>query len=83
MSFARCARPSTSFRSYTWLPPIATKKNKNGTCSCLVSTQIRAKIRKKSLVCKMYETVNKQVKFLISQCIGTCKNAYTKGYDLN
>lgn len=31
----------------------------------------------------MYETVNKQVKFLISQCIGTCKNAYTKGYDLN
>ena len=32
MSFARCARPSTSFRNYTWLPPIAMRKIKNGTC---------------------------------------------------
>lgn len=30
--FARCARPSTSFRSYTWSPPIAMRKTKNGTC---------------------------------------------------
>ena len=30
---------------------------------------------------KMYEIVNKQVKF--TQCIGTCKSAYTKGYALN
>ena len=31
----------------------------------------------------MYEIVNKQVKILTSQCIGTCKGAYTKGYALN
>lgn len=34
MMFARCARPSTSFRNYTWSPPIAMRKIKNGTCSC-------------------------------------------------
>lgn len=28
---------------------------------------------------KMYEMVNKQVKFLTSQYIGTCESAYTKG----
>ena len=27
--------------------------------------------------------VNKQVKFLTTQYIGTCKSAYTKGYALN
>ena len=27
----------------------------------------------------MYEILNKQVKFLTSQYIGTCKSAYTKG----
>ena len=27
--------------------------------------------------------LNKQVKFLTSQCIGTCKSAYIKGYALN
>lgn len=27
--------------------------------------------------------VNKQVNFLTSQYIGTCKSAYTKGYVLN
>ena len=32
---------------------------------------------------KMYEIVNKQVKFLTSQYIGTCKSAYTKGYALS
>ena len=32
---------------------------------------------------KMYEIVNKQVKFLTTQHIGTCKSAYTKGYALN
>ena len=32
---------------------------------------------------KMYEIVNKQVKFLTTQYIGTCKSAYTKGYALN
>ena len=32
---------------------------------------------------KMYEIVNKHVKFLTSQYIGTCKSAYTKGYALN
>ena len=31
----------------------------------------------------MYEIVNKQVKFLTSQHIGTWKSAYTKGYALN
>ena len=30
---------------------------------------------------KMYEIVNKQVKF--TQYIGTCKSAYIKGYALN
>ena len=28
---------------------------------------------------KMYEIVNKQIKILTSQYIGTCKSAYTKG----
>ena len=32
---------------------------------------------------KMYYILNKQVKFLTSQYIGTCKSAYTKGYALN
>ena len=32
---------------------------------------------------KKYVIVNKQVKFLTSQYIGTCKSAYTKGYALN
>ena len=31
----------------------------------------------------MYEIVNKQVKFLTTQYISTCKSAYTKGYALN
>ena len=31
----------------------------------------------------MYEIVNKRVKFLTSQYIGTCKSAYTKGNALN
>lgn len=30
----------------------------------------------------MYVIVNKQVKFLTSQYIGTCKSVYTKGYAL-
>ena len=32
---------------------------------------------------KTYLIVNKQVKILTSQYIGTCKSAYTKGYALN
>ena len=32
---------------------------------------------------KKYVILNKQVKFLTSQYIGTCKSAYTKGYALN
>ena len=31
----------------------------------------------------MYVMVNKQVKFLTSQYVGTCKSVYTKGYALN
>ena len=42
-----------------------------------------AECSRKSLVGKMYEIVNEQVKFLTSQYIGTCKSAYTKGYALN
>ena len=42
-----------------------------------------AECSRKSHVCKMYEKLNKQVKFLTSQYIGTCKSAYTKGYALN
>ena len=42
-----------------------------------------AECSRKSHVCKMYEILNKQVKFLTTQCIGTCKSAYTKGYALN
>ena len=40
-----------------------------------------AEYSRKSLACKMYEIVNKQVKF--TKYIGTCKSAYTKGYALN
>ena len=32
---------------------------------------------------KKYVILNKQVKFLTSQYIGTCKSAYTKVYALN
>ena len=32
---------------------------------------------------KKYEILNKQMKFLTSQYIGTCKSAYIKGYALN
>ena len=32
---------------------------------------------------KIYEIVNKQVKFLTFQYVGTCISAYTKGYALN
>ena len=32
---------------------------------------------------KKYKIVNKQVKILTSQHIGTCKSAYTKGYATN
>ena len=42
-----------------------------------------AECSRKSLVCKMYEILNKQVEILTSQYIGTCKSAYTKGYALN
>ena len=42
-----------------------------------------AECSRKSHVCKMYEILNKQVKFLTTQYIGTCKSAYTKGYALN
>ena len=42
-----------------------------------------AECSRKSHVCKMYEIVNKQLNFLTSQYIGTCKSAYTKGYALN
>ena len=31
----------------------------------------------------MYEKLDKQVKFLIFQYVGTCISAYTKGYALN
>ena len=32
---------------------------------------------------KKYVILNKQMKILTSQYIGTCKSAYTKGYALN
>ena len=32
---------------------------------------------------KKYIILNKQVKFLTPQYIGTCKSAYSKGYALN
>ena len=35
------------------------------------------------LTSTMYEILNKQVKLITSQYIGTCKSAYTKGYALN
>ena len=40
-----------------------------------------AECSRKSLACKLYEILNKQVNF--TQYIGTCKSAYTKGYALN
>ena len=42
-----------------------------------------AECNRKSLACKMYEILNKQVKTTTSQYIGTCKSAYTRGYALN
>ena len=37
-----------------------------------------AECSRKSLVCKMYEILNNQVKFLTTQYIGTFTSAYTK-----
>lgn len=34
VSFAICARPSTSLRNYIWLPPIVMRQTRNGICSC-------------------------------------------------
>ena len=31
----------------------------------------------------MYDILNKQMKFIKFQYVGTCKSAYTKGYALN
>lgn len=42
-----------------------------------------AECSQKSLVCKMYEILNKHIKKLITQHIDTCKSPYTKGYALN
>ena len=42
-----------------------------------------AECSRKSHVCKMYEILNKQVKFLTTQYICTYKSAYTKGFALN
>ena len=30
----------------------------------------------------MYQIVNKHIEFLITQIVGTCKSAYSKGYAL-
>ena len=54
----------------------------------VISRAISIKMSKASLLLKfrakkMYEIVNKQVNYLKSQYIGTCKSAYTKGYALN
>ena len=50
---------------------------------CRPSLLEQCRVQSKILVFKMYVKVNKQVKFLTSQCIATCKSAYTKGYALN
>ena len=42
-----------------------------------------AECSRKSHACKKYEILNKQMKILTTQHIGTCKSAYTKGYALN
>ena len=49
----------------------------------LMSRILRRKWKSFKLASTMYEIVNKQVKFLTSQYIGTCKSAYTKGDALN
>lgn len=49
----------------------------------MMSRILRRKWKSFKLASTMYEIVNKQVKFLTSQYIGTCKSAYTKGYALN
>ena len=41
-----------------------------------------AEFSRKSLACKMYEIVNKQVKTTTSQYLGTCKSACTKSVAL-
>ena len=49
----------------------------------MMSKVMRRKCETFKLTSTMYERLNKQVKFLTSQYIGTCKSAYTKGYALN
>ena len=49
----------------------------------MISKAMRWKMFAFKLKNTMFEIVNKQVKFLTSQYIGTCKSAYTKGYALN
>ena len=49
----------------------------------MMSKVMKRKCETFKLSSTMYEIVNKQVKFLTSQYIGTCKSAYTSGYALN
>ena len=49
----------------------------------MMSKVMKRKCETFKLSSTMYERLNKQVKFLTSQYIGTCKSAYTKGYALN
>ena len=49
----------------------------------MISKAMRWKMFAFKLKNTMFEIVNKQIKFLTSQYIGTCKSAYTNGYSLN
>ena len=49
----------------------------------MISKAMRWKMFAFKLKNTMFEIVNKQMKFLTSQYIGTCKSAYTNGYSLN
>lgn len=49
----------------------------------MISKAMRWKMFAFKLKNTMFEIVNKQVIFLTSHYIGTCKSAYTNGYSLN
>ena len=56
--------------------------NRIGYISTLSISEKNESLLSNCSVKKMYEIVNKQVIFFITQYIGTCKSTYTKGYAL-
>ena len=91
-----CQRIRIHFLRYQALHPSKGSKPSNNNESLLLNCRAKKMYEafsishEQSQAClnfamarKSMKIVNKQVKFLTTQYIGTCKSAYTKGYALN